>query len=65
MWLIEEKAKIFFKLIIFNLEILLIIAEEIIIKIVNELFVILNIKRIIGAIFCQVKIIIELIQFKP
>lgn len=40
-------------------------AEVIITKIVNELFVMLNIKRIIGAIFCQVKIIIELIQFKP
>lgn len=65
MWLIEENARIFFKLIKFNLETLLIMAEVIIIKIVNELFIMLNINKIIGATFCQVKIIIELNHVKP
>lgn len=65
MWLIEEKAIIFRNLVWFN-PIIPPISEEkiIVVEINNEIFK-LNIKRIIGAIFCQVKRINLFIQFKP
>lgn len=65
MWLIDEYAKIF-RILIWLIPWIPLIKEEIIIveviKIFNLRFLI---KRIIGAIFCQVSIIRHINQFRP